>query len=465
MMGRSFLGAAMLIVAPKVGGLTTSLSPDYPTESHVTLSETKLPLSRRGEKGQQDGINYLDIPLTATDPDIIGFGNVSGWYGPGNWAAWIILMVASWMRIFRKEEEKSEKEEEEEEEGEGERGRKKKGEEWDPNTFAFLLATNLSSVDLFRQVRQVARTDAAGEDYNFLLASYGAALMVVYWGTFTTTMQYATCFIIIYNEPSAKLKQRLKRRMMTITMGTLLPTIAITASIIQVLKMGTRLTNNIPTMYWSRMTDEDHEFLLLWTTSHVIMSFAGDVLAQFNALFKFWFPAVRRLRRHVRRFVPDYLVAGSVVFPYMIAMLPLLILRSVALISLFLSIFLALCVVFPFPMVFGTSFTCLFVFLTASTVATMSLDAGKSCFMPCTSYSITDEDQLYALIAGLASFAVFEVAPILTKQFKSRQEEVKVWQKRVQTTFRRAFERNRRPSITLPGDFELRRRPTAGLGV
>jgi hypothetical protein len=46
----------------------------------------------------------LHLPVTAAPPDPLGIANVSGFYGPGSWAAWFLTGAASWLRIVRRDE-------------------------------------------------------------------------------------------------------------------------------------------------------------------------------------------------------------------------------------------------------------------------------------------------------------------------------------------------------------------------
>ncbi|KAJ5445952.1 hypothetical protein N7491_002034 [Penicillium cf. griseofulvum] len=161
------------------------------------------------------------LAVTSEPPDVLGIGNVSGFYGPGSWAAWFISVVASWWRIIRISEES-----------------------FDPNTWLFLLGTNWAVVGLFRGIRMAQSIPRDSLTYDAELGSMkgsiGAAFIVTFWGTFHGLMQYLLTMVLFDN-----LKTQ-RYRLWTLLLGMILPSLALMHS--DPLK-----TMGVPTLYWHAM--------------------------------------------------------------------------------------------------------------------------------------------------------------------------------------------------------------------
>lgn len=114
---------------------------------------------------------HLYLPVTFEPPDILGIGDVSGFYGPGACSVWFISIVASWCRVLRASEDK-----------------------FDPNTSMFLFTTNWAAVDLFRTVHSIESIPkdlpSHNKESDKLRATLAAAFNVTFWGTFHTAFGY-----------------------------------------------------------------------------------------------------------------------------------------------------------------------------------------------------------------------------------------------------------------------------------
>ncbi|KAG4441646.1 hypothetical protein IFR05_002853 [Cadophora sp. M221] len=102
---------------------------------------------------------YMHLQLNTSSPDPIGFGNVSGFYGPGAWGAWFLTLCASWINLLGY----------------------KCG--FDSSTFMYLLAINGSAIDLFLHLRAMcALKEASDPAWMNEAASVGAAFVFTWWG-------------------------------------------------------------------------------------------------------------------------------------------------------------------------------------------------------------------------------------------------------------------------------------------
>jgi hypothetical protein len=81
--------------------------------------------------------------------------------------------------------------------------------------------------------------------------------------------------------------------------------------------------------------------------------------------------------------------------------------------------------------------------------------------MPCAPQSISDGDQLYALVFGILSFLLFDVLPILCKRLKLRLKRLQENKASIEEIAARLREHELR-RISAP---ELVRRYTPGMGV
>jgi hypothetical protein len=147
----------------------------------------------------------LFLPVTTAPPDPLGITQVSGFYGPGAWAAWFLTIVASWVRIFRKSKERV-----------------------DLNTALFLLGTNWAAVDIFRSIHALQSLLPNQPEYelNFTkcMGSYGAAFAVVFLGAVHALLQIPFTILLFGG------MECMSRRLRTLVVGLVLPLIALTAT-------------------------------------------------------------------------------------------------------------------------------------------------------------------------------------------------------------------------------------------
>ncbi|KAH6677738.1 hypothetical protein B0J14DRAFT_636387 [Halenospora varia] len=119
----------------------------------------------------------LELSLSKSPPDLLGFSEVSGLYGPGTWAAWFLVIVASWLHLLYLLAEIEIK--------------------LDINMWAYLLGLNWAAVDLIRHSRHLSSQYYAGigsEQWSKEAASVGAALTMVFWGSCGALAQLLLCW-------------------------------------------------------------------------------------------------------------------------------------------------------------------------------------------------------------------------------------------------------------------------------
>lgn len=102
---------------------------------------------------------YLELPLYNADPDVLGFAKVSGFYGPGAWAAWFLATCSSWYSLLS--------------DGEGTLTR----------LCFYLIPLNAVSVDYLRHLARLKSLQASADPaWMYEAAPMGAAYNVIWWG-------------------------------------------------------------------------------------------------------------------------------------------------------------------------------------------------------------------------------------------------------------------------------------------
>ncbi|KAF2833081.1 hypothetical protein CC86DRAFT_4765 [Ophiobolus disseminans] len=142
---------------------------------------------------------HLNLAPATIGEDVLGIAKVSGFYGPGNWAAWLLTIAASWIAIWE-----------------------------DGHTQMFhvvthVLYTNWAAVDLLRQLRPMDQSKAVADSGHHGVSNHGpvaAAFNVTYWGLLQIGSQYVHVLLIPDWQPNAQ------RRRIILLLGQLLPSLA-----------------------------------------------------------------------------------------------------------------------------------------------------------------------------------------------------------------------------------------------
>ena len=101
------------------------------------------------------------LQLNKSSPDPIGFGNVSGFYGPGAWSAWLLTSCASWYNLIYRQTG------------------------FDANSWVYVIVLNGAAVDHLRHIHTMSALRVASDaSWKTEAASVGSSLIVTWWGLF-----------------------------------------------------------------------------------------------------------------------------------------------------------------------------------------------------------------------------------------------------------------------------------------
>ena len=445
------LSLTICLVLGQVGAAAaTSTSEILPTTSGLinlvsnvaTVADTrrqKDPPSNAENIATTEKQIFLYIPVSTAAPDPIGIAKVSGWYGPGTWAAWFLTIMGAWLGIFRASEAKV-----------------------DGNTWSYLIGTNWAAADLLRYVRLVSHGSTRSEQM-LLLGSYAAAFNITFWGLFHAVWQlFWTCILF-------RKHKRAKQRGRTLLAGLVLPSIALLASGVQTTTHASML-DDLPALYCHAMDNFWHSYAITISAfSFVLLAPTGCF---FGVLYGDDFFPVAPVRDLFEK-IYDTFIFRSIMILYAFAFLLLS--------SVWIVVFLTLITSQPFyyeiipfaPLAFfiwtiplPLLWLTIYIIIVAYPVRGYprgSVSITKSCFfMPCAPQSITDEDQLYPLLVGLLFLIGFDVGPVLYLWYKAWREarkERRAWRENLK---RRIAGTNANEDIQLRG---LRRRIAPGTAV
>ncbi|ORY14707.1 hypothetical protein BCR34DRAFT_585668 [Clohesyomyces aquaticus] len=365
----------------------------------------------------------MHLQLNTSAPDPIGFGSVSGFYGPGAWAGWFLTLCASWTRVSSTEG-------------------------FDATTWLYLLGMDWAALDLLKHYYALHSAWKAGDkNYTKEAAIVGASFTVCFWGLLHAVIQLWIWY---------RLTVRKTQRGLTLILGSVLPAFAL-ATVGWTLMMegdtaSLEITRNIPALYFNGMQASSErnpatqEFGPSPTSHDIQVTFAGafgawallfyafvlyrlfrkspgwrDFTAVMNWIPSFDMSRIRNdfeLRRRIARglyiaFIAWLVIAvfvGDKLFPAWIWFMP----------------FWVLCFVIGVPTL--TLINCSFLSIVYILKAYFHLGSSvsQSCvYMPCAPQSISELDQAAALLAGLFSFFIGEIlVPFIRTVREKKDEEV-----------------------------------------
>jgi hypothetical protein len=375
-----------------------------PTASHYASSTGSLDTLNATSSPDE---TTLHIPVQTALPDPIGFAHVSGFYGPGTWAGWFLTLCASWVHLFRD----------------------KPG--FDLNTWLYMLGMNWAAIDLLMQMHQLGNIPVsnAGE-WMMECASIGAAYTLIFWG-----LLHASCQMIL----SVSLRRSDTQRWLTLVVGLLLPSIALTVSIpvLGILEIGNtphEPLDYIPALYFDGMWasgDGSHDYLMFCT------SFTGVwcLLICTSLLLVFiWLTLSTESMKTVKgtwsfiwrvwkKYVQTYYMIGWIIATFV--MICLLILTKQFwpfwLLLPFAPILL-MAFVFFWPIYVGYKIAGASIVYFFMAYITRGTSLSQSCFfMPCAPQSIAETDQAFTILAGVFSFVVPEFVIPLIQQIRANR--------------------------------------------
>jgi hypothetical protein len=419
-----------LICSQHVGCIamsSTAISAMSSSSSSLNVGDISSTTVGTPSASATDSEPYLHIPLRTGAPDTIGFESVNGFYGPGAWAGWFLLICASWIRLFREPRV------------------------FDFNFWAYLLAMNWAAIELMRNVRQLMDLKAAGAvDWMQNCATIGAAMNVVIWGQFHAVVQLLTDSIRRFIKDDEVTWQRFATTMV----GLFLPTLALTIAGLGLFgPEGSQIQNVTPTLYWDGMLSNDgkshdiidsrgwaHDKALsiamivgpTWFTWTVEVAIAATISG-------LWYIASDSGKNMVKRVwdgMMDWRYMGWYAFSSIFFGLTIIIawglyelwwLRLILIpflpiylaFGLFLSLYISVCSLLGHAVLIWYSMAYVWKAYVARTVP-----ISESCFfMPCSPHDISQGDQAFALLAGLFALVVAEVGYPFYQSMKRRRRE------------------------------------------
>jgi hypothetical protein len=363
----------------------------------------------------------LFLPVSGASPDPLGISKVSGFYGPGAWTAWFLTIVASWIGGIREP-----------------------GKRIDVNTALFLLGTNWAAVDVFRSIHALrsVRPDQPDYEVEFTkgMGNYAAAFTIAFWGIIHALLQMVT------------LSSAMRARMLVV--GMVLPLVALTATAFGPIlaRLDGHAINSFPALYWKGMREDTHSTVIkLYVTATPILLIApavGYLYKEYDSIFP------RRLKT-IFTIIKEVAVSDA-------ADLALTLYILLSLVTLLVSVLLSLVKndeaylwgMAPFLLLFSPiilvsgPIACL-VLIPGNTIVYifegylgLGSNASESCFfMPCAPQTIKEEDQLYALLAGLFALG-YELALPLYKKLRQGYRERRLFVQDVEGRLRQ-FEMRR----------------------
>jgi hypothetical protein len=372
--------------------LTTASASFLPLPSTTSKDTTASATSDASTTTSSPTTTPLHIFPQTTASDLIGLAKVSGFYGPGTWSGWFLTVCASWVRLFR--------------------GKQK----FDLNTWLYILGMNWAAIDLLRNLRELGNLRQAGaEDWMRDCATIGAAYTVVFWG-----LSHAICQFFVFFA-----KEHLQG-LTTLAAGLLLPSISLTvAASVFCFDTTAEINDIIPAVYYdgSKAGASGMHAMVLCMASVFgvccLVIYTG-VIVLFVVII-FFIGGWKLVPESVRDRIEDPMSSVWEAFKTMyLTGIPILIFATIILsfwdqfwifwlwiaytpILLFL-----FCLFWP---VAGASFILPFCITYACQAYLIrSVSVSQSCFfMPCAPQSITENDQAFALLAGLFAFLVPEV--------------------------------------------------------
>lgn len=137
--------------------------------------------------------------VARTDPSYTSSTQISGFYGPGAWAAWVITLVASWVSLFQVHSTHN------------------------LHFIGYSLYTNWAAIDLVRQISQAAWD---GDHLNIdqaRLENIIASLAILFMGICHAVAQTALVWHLHSYTLGSDFSPSLRRRLLVLILGLLIP--------------------------------------------------------------------------------------------------------------------------------------------------------------------------------------------------------------------------------------------------
>jgi hypothetical protein len=402
--------AALLFSQHVLGSITSTTASSTTSSSTSVLSIADVsPTSVSTSASTTSTVQYLHIPLSTAAPDPISFAHVSGFYGPGSWAAWLLTICASWIRLFREPRV------------------------FDVNMWLYLLGVNWAAIELFKNTRETMALREAGAD-NWMrnCATIGAAMNVVVWGRWHAILQLAT---LVPAALTFDLDGEIQRSL-TLLIGLVFPAVsmAVVSSAIGSFSSSMseqEIRDTIPALYWSGMVRGSESLDVrdssLWYSStlgplwliftlQVVLVAVCSYLPSESLSFDFageWSVLILPCTLYGFAILTALVVTGqNWSWWAAISVLPALVLTSLMIIPVCAMVIVLTQVVFSAEYFWRAYIT-------------RQVSIQDSCyFMPCAPQEISESGQSFPLLAGLFALIVAEVGlPLYQSHIRRRGED------------------------------------------
>ncbi|PVH80533.1 hypothetical protein DL98DRAFT_532069 [Cadophora sp. DSE1049] len=343
---------------------------------------------------------YMHLQLNTSSPDPIGFGNVSGFYGPGAWGAWFLTYCASWYSLCAH----------------------KTG--LNANTWFYVIALNGAAVDHLRHLYALSALKFASDPgWIKEAASIGAAFTITWWGHCGILLQlFAIPFLSAGSVPAFW-------HGFVLVIGTLVPALS-TVTIYWL--VDDEIGAHIPALYWKGMSLNPaigwnaDRFIYYFT---VVLGFwslgtACSILILYCAhgiryqLPEFW-------EETCKLFTDVFMFLKRMLWPRLSSPRQVGAFNPDVLKLVYSMVETLLMFIFMLPPVMSIWFfligVCMYI---NAAYFTKGSSPSQTCFfMPCAPQSIAELDQALGLTAGIFSFFVVEVGyPYLQRKKRQRRE-------------------------------------------
>jgi hypothetical protein len=332
------------------------------------------------------------MSLDGSAPDLLGISQISGWYGPGAWTAFLCFTIASWIRASR---------------------------DWtsrlETNTWMLLLATNCAAIDLTLRIAELKRESMSDDEevISKQLLSLGrlaTGLMITYWGTLHATLQLGALVAVkSFRKQDHASSTALILRISTIFIGVQFPAVVL-CSFLRLYSLEIdkqKMVLLLPALYVHGADENKLSYLTIGVLGLAIVSAS---LLLLSWAFVSWFQRsninMRRSSRRMKTPLPTWLADLSLV---LFGMLPPFAVAATAM-------FAVQCIL--------TELLLYFIGLLSHPCQHWT---GSCFFMPCTAHSVGDMDQAFGLVAGLIMLLGPDIIlPFARRRLRGRNLRVRI---------------------------------------
>ncbi|OIW32947.1 hypothetical protein CONLIGDRAFT_156808 [Coniochaeta ligniaria NRRL 30616] len=327
--------------------------------------------------------------LEIAEDDVIGFNDVSGYYGPGGFIAWVLVIFTCYYYFLKRA-----------------RGAARPP-GIDFNMWCFLLPLNGSAADLLNRIRQINLLAAEPERAMQQAAPLAAATIFVTFGVLN-------CFALLIGEIATDSEtedfsnaSKLIKRYGLLCVGMLLPSASMTVLLAYQLQKDSlvhEILRSTPAFYRSGMPVGIHDFLLYVMLLPGPMSLELAILL-LTVITYATFPAIRRIMRWV--------LYGMAVLPIPVGLCALLFvdlpLRLLHIQAPYVSLICLAPYMALLAFLFAVSSLVVFIAMSAYYAVEFMMGHRTCFFMPCTPQKIYEMDQLRDLVIGCFALSFIEL--------------------------------------------------------